>query len=73
MEPEEKSNGALVGSIIIIVILILGGAYFLKTSMKNQPATPEDTSTIESNTNVDTTEVENELNSIDLETLDSEI
>ena len=27
MEPEKKSNGALVGSIIIIIILIIGGIY----------------------------------------------
>ncbi|MFZ2150038.1 MAG: hypothetical protein WAV15_02685 [Minisyncoccia bacterium] len=27
MEPEKKSNGALIGSIIIIIILIAGGIY----------------------------------------------
>ena len=33
---EQKSNGALIGSIIIIVILIIGGIYFWKTSIKEK-------------------------------------
>lgn len=35
MEPEKKSNGALVGLIIIIIILVLGGAYIWLSSKKN--------------------------------------
>lgn len=36
METEEKkSNGALVGSIIIILILVIGGIYIWQTKMKN--------------------------------------
>ncbi|MFA6301032.1 MAG: hypothetical protein WC609_01635 [Candidatus Paceibacterota bacterium] len=27
MEPEKKSNGALIGLIVIVIILILGGIY----------------------------------------------
>ena len=34
MEPEKKSNGALIGSIIIIVILIIGGIYIWQTNVK---------------------------------------
>ncbi len=82
MEPEQQtnSNGALVGSIVIIIILILGGLYLLKTNMDKEPVVPttEDTTTgtetqTQSNTTTDTTEVEAELNTMDLESLDSEI
>ena len=34
MEPQKKSNGALIGSIIIIVILIIGGLYVWQTKVK---------------------------------------
>lgn len=75
MEPE-KSNGALVGSIIIIAILVLGGLYLWKTSTDKTPAPSTDTLLEgESNTNVttDTDAIEQELDSMDLEGLDSEI
>jgi len=35
MEPEKKSYGALIGSIIIIIILILGGIYVWQARIKN--------------------------------------
>lgn len=35
MEPEKKSNGALVGSIIIILILVIGGIYIWQSKVKN--------------------------------------
>ena len=34
MEPEKKSHGALIGSIVIIVILIIGGIYVWQTKVK---------------------------------------
>jgi predicted PurR-regulated permease PerM len=34
MEPEKKSNGALIGLIVIVVILIIGGIY-IAISNKN--------------------------------------
>lgn len=34
MEPEKKSHGALIGSIIIIIILIIGGLYIWQTKVK---------------------------------------
>jgi len=38
MEPtqEKKSNGALIGSIIIILVLIIGGIYVWTTQMKTE-------------------------------------
>ena len=35
MEPEKKSYGALIGSIIIIIILIIGGIYFWQARIKS--------------------------------------
>ena len=34
MEPEKKSNGALVGLIVIIIILIIGGIYIWLSNQK---------------------------------------
>jgi flagellar biosynthesis/type III secretory pathway M-ring protein FliF/YscJ len=34
MEPEKKSDGALIGSIIIILILILGGVFVWRSKVK---------------------------------------
>jgi hypothetical protein len=34
MEPEKKSNGATVGLIVILIILIVGGFYTWKSQMK---------------------------------------
>lgn len=75
MEPENKTNGALIGSVIIVIILIIGGVYLFKKSAVNQTSVeinndtkeilaPEDTSS--------STEIEAELNNIELDSLDSE-
>jgi hypothetical protein len=37
MEPEKKSNGALIGSVIIIIILIIGGIYVWQAKVKTMP------------------------------------
>lgn len=34
MEPEKKSHGALIGSIIVIIILIIGGIYIWQNKAK---------------------------------------
>lgn len=36
MEPTNKSNGALVGSIIVILLLVLGGIYFWMTQAEKE-------------------------------------
>jgi len=36
MEPEKKSHGALIGSIIIIVILVIGGIYVWQQKTQNE-------------------------------------
>lgn len=36
MEPEKKSNGALVGLVIILIILVVGGIYVWQSKVKNE-------------------------------------
>ena len=65
MEPEKKMNGAMVGLIIIIVILVLGGIYIWQSKVKALPegtlqgevVSPEDEEELNS--------LENDLNSVD--------
>ncbi len=40
MEPEQKSNGALVGLVVIIIILILGGFYIWSVNKDEETPTP---------------------------------
>lgn len=52
METEKKSNGALFGSIVIIIILIIGGIYLFITKMqeiKNNQNTNQNLSSINQN------------------------
>jgi hypothetical protein len=76
MEPNQtqpKSNGALVGSIVIIVLLIIGGLYLWKNSAKEEML-PEN-SNISGGDDIDASAaaIEAELNGMDLDSLDSEI
>lgn len=52
MEPEKKSNGTLVGIIIILVILLIGGIYTYQSKMKSsleEKAAKQDTITNDAN------------------------
>ena len=42
MEPEKKSNGAFVGLVVIINILVLGGIYIWQSSQKEKTDTNQD-------------------------------
>jgi hypothetical protein len=65
MEPEKKSNGAFIGLVIIIIILIVGGIYIWQSKVKQMEAlkvqseavTAEDANSINS--------LEQDLNSLD--------
>lgn len=65
MEPEKKSNGALVGAVIIILILLVGGIYMWKQRAETLPAAlteevaPADTEELDL--------LEQDLNAIDTE------
>lgn len=77
MEPQEKkSNGALIGSIVIIVILIIGGIYIWQTKMKTvleektieseelTPVDSEELNTLEEDLNMLETEVDVDVESL---------
>lgn len=68
MEPEKKSNGALVGLVIIVIILLLGAVYVWKSKAKN---------TIETNINnvAITNQETSDINALeqDLKTTDTNI
>ena len=66
MEPEKKSHGALIGSIIVIVILIIGGLYIWQSKVK-APATTVDTNQLPpaTPTPIDTTSATDELNTLE--------
>lgn len=42
MPKGEKSTGAIIGTIIIVVLLVIGGLYFLSQRTDKIPATPEE-------------------------------
>jgi hypothetical protein len=69
---EQKSNGPLVGSIIIIIILIIGGIYIWKTSVKEklQNNNPTENVAPAQDSNV---KIESDLNSTNLDGIDSGI
>lgn len=81
---EEKSVGALIGSIIIIVIIVIGGIYFWATQEKMMPS---DTSTqmqnmmgdqstnmlLEQGTSDNLSDIEADLNATNLDNLDAEL
>ncbi len=77
MEPENKTNGALIGAIVILIILIIGGVYLFKNAKVPAP-TPSAESDAQEILDpqadaTSSTEMEAELESVDLESLDSEI
>lgn len=67
MQPEQKSNGALVGSIIIVLILIIGGIYLWRSTAENSREIENQ------NISNSASSLEAELDDFDLENLDSEI
>lgn len=74
METEQKSNGALVGLIVIIIILIVGGVYIWQNSLKeravleNQAETNTET---DNSTSIDSeATLESDVDGMDLESLD---
>lgn len=77
MEPENKTNGALIGAVVILVILIIGGVYLVKNASvrTSTPSAESDAQEIldPQADATSSTEIETELEGVDLESLDSEI
>lgn len=78
MEPEKKSNGGLFGTIIIIIILVLGGLYMWQSKVNSTlPENEmESESVTTSNEDAELTAIEGELEGaetnvgVDVETLE---
>jgi len=68
MEPEQKSNGALTGLVVIVIILIIGGIYLWKSGMSSKQEAENPPATDNSANSIDA-----ELNGIDVEGVDSGI
>ena len=78
--PQPNGNGALVGSIIIIVILVVGAIYFWQTSLKDRMKKHTPANTVQ---NSDTTNpasisssassLDTQLNGVNINGLDSGI
>lgn len=64
METEKKSNGAMIGLIIIIILLIVGGIYVWQTNQKDMSS--DETLTTEDSAELNTLEA-------NLETTDTNI
>ncbi len=66
MEPDKKSNGALIGLIIIIFLLVVGGIYVWQSNKDALQKTPTPVVTEEDSTELNTLEAS-------LETTDTNI
>ena len=60
MEPEKKSNGAFVGLVVVIIILVVGGIYMWSANKKAQEARQAqiDSLTAEDSTELDSLEAD---------------
>ena len=70
MEPEKKSNGALIGSIIIIIILIVGGIYIWQSKVQKTLEEKNAQSEIAVPTDADAEELDildNDINEADID------
>lgn len=67
MEPEKKSHGALIGSIIIVLVLIIGGIYAWQQKEKGAPDTKisSDLNTLEQEIDSTNTDVDINLDEIE--------
>lgn len=72
---KEGSVGAMIGSIIIILIIIIGGVYVLNMVKNSRPDNniPTDNATVEADSTNSVADIEKELNSDDLNNLDAEL
>lgn len=74
IETEQKSNGATIGLIIIIIILVIGGIYLWKNSQRERTILESNVGTnLDDSSEESIIDLEANLNNLDLESLDSEI
>ncbi len=79
MEPlnENKSNGSLIGILVIVLILVLGGIYLYMSKTANEKLNQEnlENTNIENsdNTNLNQEDIVNELNTLESEFENTEV
>jgi flagellar basal body-associated protein FliL len=71
MEPDKKSNGAFIGLVVIVVILVLGGIFIWMSSNNTTPAPINPAVGFEPITNQDATVLDS-LDT-DLQTTDTDV
>ena len=67
---EQKSNSALIGSIVIIVILVVGGFYLYNKTMQEKAQTEKTNAVVQDKALND---IENSLNTTNLDNIDKTI
>ena len=70
MDQNQKSNGAMVGLIVIVLILIIGGIYMWNQNMK-QKALDVTNDTPDASQATSATQLDANIDNIDLDSLDS--
>ena len=68
MEPEKKSNGALVGLVVIIIILVIGGIYLWQSNEKAEEKKGEiQSENVTSEDSIDLDTLEQDLKTTDID------
>jgi flagellar basal body-associated protein FliL len=67
MEPEKKSNGALIGLVIIVIVLVLGGIYIWMSNKNAADAVPVQSQNTTDEDSAALDALEQELNETDTE------
>lgn len=67
MEPEKKSNGALVGLVVIIIILIVGGIYIWMSNKNAVDNTSVQTESVSTTDSAELNTLEQEINVTDID------
>ena len=65
MEPEKKSNGALIGIIIIIILLIAGGIYVWQSKVETAPEGTLGGEVVSPSDEAELDSLDQEMNSVD--------
>ena len=65
MQQDKKSNGALFGSFVIVIILILGGIYMWQSKVKNAVKEKANQTTTTQADNTQLNSIESDLNTTD--------
>ena len=65
MDQEQKSNGALIGAIIIIIILIIGGIYIWQTKAKEMEKQKLEQKQTQAQIESENLQASNDLNSLE--------